>query len=439
MEKIPILICVDSEPNARSVDPTRKSDWTGFEQTFKFFRELRPRLQSASRAPVHFTWFMRMDPQVEYVYGDAGWVVRRYQSILDQLQSDGDDIGLHAHPWQWSDQAKTWIANFGEQAWVNHCLELSFKTFQATMGRPCTLFSFGDHWMNEATLDLLERLGAEFDISTQPGLTISGVSEPYSGVWRDYAELPRIPYRPFKRDFTRSSTDEMRQIWEIPLSTGSTDWAHTTFDPSGVSFGSTDGSTPWALEGYHDGTDEKWVIGWVWDANQPNSALNVEILDGDQLVDTITANSFRRDLLEAGKGDGRHSFRYRIPDCLRDGKSHSIRVKVAGSDFDLAGTTQDLPIVESPTYDRIDMAMYLNHEPFLFGKVVDRLLFESDRPQLSLITRSDIGIKPIEKFYVQKNFEHILNHPLADRFVFERVPEFVERVTGQAIRKAAVA
>ncbi len=74
------------------------------------------------------------------------------------------------------------------------------------------------------------------------------------------------------------------------------------------------------------------------------------------------------------------------------------------------------------------MAMFLNHEPFLFSKVMEKLLTESESPYLALIARSDIGINPEGKFYVTQNFEYILNHPLVDRFVFETSPEFIQPI-----------
>jgi hypothetical protein len=437
MEKIPILVCIDTEPNRRMVHPTRKSDWTGFEKTSEFFRDLRPKLQSATKAPVRFSWFLRMDPQVEHVYGCPDWVVQRYSRIIHQLQADGDEFGLHMHPWRWDQSKKTWVADFADQDWVNHCIQLSYQTFEQKFGRPCTMFSLGDHWMNEASLDLLERLGTQFDVSTQPGLNRSHLVEPHTGSFPDYRRVPRGPYRPAKTKFTEAGVGEYRQIWEIPLSTGSTDWAFSTLDPSNNGAGESNAAEEVRFEGYHDSTDDQWVVGWVWDANHPDRTINVQILEGEELIDTISADAFRYDLLQAGKGNGRHSFRYRIPERLMDETPHSIRVKVADSDFDLYSTPKEMPAASPVSRDNIDMAMYLNHEPFLFSKVMDRLLVESDRPHLALIGRSDVGVKENERCFIERNFEHILTHPLADRFVFETAAGFVERVSGQAIGQTA--
>jgi hypothetical protein len=67
----------------------------------------------------------------------------------------------------------------------------------------------------------------------------------------------------------------------------------------------------------------------------------VDIYDGVLLLATLTARQFRQDLI-AHTGDGFHGFRYVVPDALRDGKTHSIRVKVSGTEIDLINTPKDI-------------------------------------------------------------------------------------------------
>ncbi|MEK6279268.1 MAG: hypothetical protein AABN95_02840 [Acidobacteriota bacterium] len=128
--------------------------------------------------------------------------------------------------------------------------------------------------------------------------------------------------------------------------------------------------------------------------------------------------------------NGKHAFRYLIPDALKDGKPHSILVKVAKSSFfSLYSTPQEITCVEQLRTNDIDMAMFLNHEPFLFSRVMDYLLAESDTPYLAFIARSDIGIKEGEKQNVSRNFEYMMNHPLAERFVFETPSGLIQRIS----------
>jgi len=44
VKKIPVVICIDVEPDERLIDPNLKKPWTGFERTFEFFTQLRFRV-----------------------------------------------------------------------------------------------------------------------------------------------------------------------------------------------------------------------------------------------------------------------------------------------------------------------------------------------------------------------------------------------------------
>jgi len=95
-------------------------------------------------------------------------------------------------------------------------------------------------------------------------------------------------------------------------------------------------------EGHHDGADCNSISGWAWDMNLPDTPIYVDIHDGITLLATLRADEFRQDLLEAGKGNGKHAFNYPVPRSLKDSKPHSILVKVSGTDFDLVSTPKQI-------------------------------------------------------------------------------------------------
>ena len=95
-------------------------------------------------------------------------------------------------------------------------------------------------------------------------------------------------------------------------------------------------------EGFQDDINCYNLIGWAWDAQRPNEPIKVDIYDGNTLLATVTADSFRQDLLDARKGNGSHAFNYTLPAQLRDGKPHTIRTKIAGTDMDLAFTSKTI-------------------------------------------------------------------------------------------------
>ncbi|HKR02921.1 MAG TPA: hypothetical protein VJT09_19745, partial [Pyrinomonadaceae bacterium] len=94
--------------------------------------------------------------------------------------------------------------------------------------------------------------------------------------------------------------------------------------------------------GFHDVADCNQVSGWAWDKNRPGAFLEVEIYDGETLLGIIPADVFRQDLVNAGIGDGEYGFSFALPPALKDGQPHSIRVKLAGTNFNLKGTPKTL-------------------------------------------------------------------------------------------------
>jgi hypothetical protein len=221
--RIPILICIDVEPNERKVDPLVAADWTGFEKSCEFFNELRPRLEVATGSPVHFSWFLRMDPQVAQTYGSPHWVVNRYPRLIEELAAAGDEIGLHSHANKWDESLQNWFADYGNQEWIDHCLHSSFEAFQTSLDRECKSFRFGDHWMNNQTIDLLENLGVRFDLTAEFGAPATQMpGEIFTGAYPDYTRIPQVPYHPRKDDFTKRGFWQKRDLWIIPISAGGT-------------------------------------------------------------------------------------------------------------------------------------------------------------------------------------------------------------------------
>ncbi|MBI4774958.1 MAG: hypothetical protein HY788_12405 [Deltaproteobacteria bacterium] len=81
-----------------------------------------------------------------------------------------------------------------------------------------------------------------------------------------------------------------------------------------------------------DQCDSEIVLGWARNCRFPNERLSVELVMDGELLDTVKADLYREDLLEAGIGDGKHAFYYVIPPALKDGRSHAIKARIAGTD-----------------------------------------------------------------------------------------------------------
>jgi hypothetical protein len=94
--------------------------------------------------------------------------------------------------------------------------------------------------------------------------------------------------------------------------------------------------------GHHDKTDCNWVFGWSWDMDHADAVMQVDVYDGNVLLGTVAADKFRRDLFDGGVGTGKYGFSFCLPATVRDGKPHVIRVRIHGSNTDLADTPKTI-------------------------------------------------------------------------------------------------
>lgn len=92
------------------------------------------------------------------------------------------------------------------------------------------------------------------------------------------------------------------------------------------------------LEGFFETCNQDWIEGWLYDKNQPDLALEYELLsDGKVLAEGI-AESFREDLFSSGIGNGKHAFRIPCPIELLDNQDHTIMIRSKTSGVQIKGS-----------------------------------------------------------------------------------------------------
>jgi len=224
-DRIPVVFCVDIEPDEFFVDRANPKPWVGFEFCRGFLEGFRTRFEKATGQPVHFNWFVRLDPQVAIAYGNAAWAVERYAPFFEACRSKGDEIGIHVHTYNWSKAEDGWIDDCGNEEWTAHCLQSSFDSFKQVFGDQPRCLRFGSYWLSTAAVNQAEKLGIEFDLSIEPGLDAGnwgpGQKPTETGVIPNYFRVPRVPYAPSRRDFKkRHRVGDTRQITMMPLTSG---------------------------------------------------------------------------------------------------------------------------------------------------------------------------------------------------------------------------
>src|SRR5437867_699139 len=89
--------------------------------------------------------------------------------------------------------------------------------------------------------------------------------------------------------------------------------------------------------GWTDGNGCSAITGWAWDSSQPNTPVNVDLIDSTTLssIATVTANIFRQDLANAGIGNGYHGFSLPVPAYLKDNRTHVALGYISGTNIQL--------------------------------------------------------------------------------------------------------
>ncbi len=95
---------------------------------------------------------------------------------------------------------------------------------------------------------------------------------------------------------------------------------------------------PTAPDGVHDEVNCSEIRGWAMDRNRLDKKVTVEIYDGTSKIATTVAGNSRPDLTNAGIGD--HAFSLSTPPSLKDGRSHTVRVRIEGESQDLRNSSR---------------------------------------------------------------------------------------------------
>jgi hypothetical protein len=85
------------------------------------------------------------------------------------------------------------------------------------------------------------------------------------------------------------------------------------------------------IEGFVDGYAAGEIRGWAMDPGAPGRRVHVVAVSEGRVVAEALADLSRTDLMQDGRGDGRHAFRLRLPPALLDGSARKLRVEAVGA------------------------------------------------------------------------------------------------------------
>lgn len=73
------------------------------------------------------------------------------------------------------------------------------------------------------------------------------------------------------------------------------------------------------------------ILGWAWDAAEPEARVTVALMDGETVLAEVRADRPREDLARSGVGDGAHAFDIAVPETLHR-RVGSLAVVARGQD-----------------------------------------------------------------------------------------------------------
>jgi O-antigen biosynthesis protein len=92
------------------------------------------------------------------------------------------------------------------------------------------------------------------------------------------------------------------------------------------------------LKGNVDSVSGETIVGWAINPAQPEKAVSLTLYIDDRPVKVFLAEKFRKDLAEAGIGNGNNAFSESISKRLHDGALHKIDVRFTDTDRHLMGS-----------------------------------------------------------------------------------------------------
>ena len=121
--------------------------------------------------------------------------------------------------------------------------------------------------------------------------------------------------------------DRAPDVAQSPMSPGP---AGTSKAPAGPQF-----------EGNFELADCSVASGWARSTTS-DDPVTVEISNGDRKLGDVVAEIPRQDLTNAGKGSGKHGFSFPIPAEVKDGRTHTLHVRIAGTSSPIVGSPREI-------------------------------------------------------------------------------------------------
>jgi len=155
------------------------------------------------------TFFIRSDTYMHDLFGEYAYCARVSHDFLDEMRSEGHEIGWHPHLWRWSGK---WVAEAKDREFIKECLVNGFNSlndyFRLSSART------GWDFMSNEIMGTFESLGLQADMSALPGLRYQ---ETEQGIGHDWLGAPTRFYFPSRNDYRSPAVGACFRVLEMPI------------------------------------------------------------------------------------------------------------------------------------------------------------------------------------------------------------------------------
>jgi hypothetical protein len=164
--------------------------------------------RDARGRPPRFTWFVRVDAQLEALLGSATHLLTTYQTLWRDRLSQGDELAWHPHLCRCRDGR--WVQE-AEGPMLRRALLQSYQAMTGWGVRPRTA-RIGEAYMHPVVFQVFEELGIEVDSTAMPGRRRRDATRLI-----DWGPTPAWPYYPSRDDYRVPGRPAFSTL-EVPMS-----------------------------------------------------------------------------------------------------------------------------------------------------------------------------------------------------------------------------
>lgn len=153
------------------------------------------------------TWFIRIDSQIETLFGSSEYILYKHMDKIKWLQNSGHEIGWHHHAYSLKDGI--WKQNTD----LNKVCNEIEKYGKIAIKHGMKAVRMGWGYQTNETMALLNHLGFLVDSSAIPRPNYR-----WDLSTKDWAITPQYPYKPSTLDYRVGGLPELN-ILEVPITT----------------------------------------------------------------------------------------------------------------------------------------------------------------------------------------------------------------------------